>query len=83
VHEQGVDARSGKVLVEVDPRYFRPTDVELLIGDPAKARAKLGWKHKVSLDELVTEMAKADLEELRRSMKLSSKATRSTLMQTQ
>jgi GDPmannose 4,6-dehydratase len=66
VHEQGIDARSGKVLVEVDPRYFRPTEVDFLLGDPTKARERLGWRHKVSFDDLVTEMVHADFEELRR-----------------
>ena len=65
VREQGIDFRSGKVLIEVDPRYFRPTEVDILLGDPSKAREKLGWKHKVSFGDLVTEMVKADLEELR------------------
>jgi GDPmannose 4,6-dehydratase len=61
VDEQGIDAKSGRVLVRVDPRYFRPTEVDLLIGDPSKARAKLGWQHKISFDELVAEMVAADL----------------------
>jgi GDPmannose 4,6-dehydratase len=68
IHEQGIDARSGKVLVEVDSRYFRPTDVDILIGDASKAHAKLGWKHKVSFEDLVTEMVKTDLEEIRRGI---------------
>src|SRR5262249_7238233 len=53
IHERGVDARSGKVLVEVDPRYFRPTEVDILLGDPSKAREELGWKHKTSFGDLV------------------------------
>src|SRR6201988_351646 len=61
VHEKGIDVASGRVLVEVDPRYFRPTEVELLVGDASKARSKLGWNHKVSFDELVAEMVAADL----------------------
>ncbi len=57
VEEKGLDAKSGnRVLVEVDPRYFRPTEVDLLIGDPAKARAELGWSHTTSLPEMVREM---------------------------
>jgi GDPmannose 4,6-dehydratase len=63
--EKGVDARSGRILVEVDPRYFRPTEVDLLIGDSTKAREKLGWRHKVSFDALVAEMVQADLELVR------------------
>ena len=53
VGEKGIDAESGRVLVEIDPRYFRPTEVDLLIGDPSKARSKLGWQHKVSFEQLV------------------------------
>jgi GDPmannose 4,6-dehydratase len=49
-------------LVQVDPRYFRPTEVDLLIGDPSKARSKLGWHHRVSFDELISEMVAADLK---------------------
>ena len=66
VHEKGIDAKDGRVLVEIDPRYFRPTEVERLLGDPSKARRKLGWKHKVSFDQLVREMVETDLAELRR-----------------
>ena len=58
--ERGVDAKSGEVLVSVDPRYFRPTEVDFLQGDPAKARAELGWRHKTSFRELVVEMVAAD-----------------------
>jgi GDPmannose 4,6-dehydratase len=61
LEEKGIDVASGRVLVEVDPRYFRPTEVELLVGDASKARSKLGWNHKVSFDELVAEMVAADL----------------------
>src|SRR2546428_3222068 len=53
IDEKGRDAASGRVLVEVDRRYFRPTEVDVLIGDPSKARSKLGWRHKVSFDDLV------------------------------
>jgi GDPmannose 4,6-dehydratase len=62
VDETGFDATSGRSFVKVDPRYFRPTEVDLLIGDPSKARAKLGWKHKVSFYDLVAEMVAADLK---------------------
>jgi len=62
VDERGIDAESGRVLVKVDPRYFRPTEVDLLIGDASKARTKLGWRHRVSFDELVAEMVAADLK---------------------
>jgi GDPmannose 4,6-dehydratase len=63
--ELGIEAGSNRVLVEVDPQYFRPTEVEYLVGDPSKARNKLGWKHRISFDALVTEMMDADLELLR------------------
>jgi GDPmannose 4,6-dehydratase len=63
--EKGLDQKSGKVLIEVDPRYFRPTEVDALIGDPRKAHNKLGWRHRVSFDELVRDMVKADLEAVR------------------
>jgi GDPmannose 4,6-dehydratase len=61
VEEIGVDPRSGRVLVEVDPRYFRPLEVHHLLGDPGKARARLGWRHRVGFGELVAEMVRADL----------------------
>ena len=66
IDETGIDATSGRVLVKVDPRYFRPTEVDHLVGDPSKARAKLGWQHKVSFEELVAEMVAADLENVPR-----------------
>jgi GDPmannose 4,6-dehydratase len=62
VEEKGLDAKSGDVLVQVDPRYFRPSEVDLLIGDPTKAREKLGWHHSVSFSALVQEMVEADLD---------------------
>lgn len=62
VDEKGLDAKTGKVLVEVDPRYFRPTEVEILQGDPTKAKAKLGWKHKFTFTDLVNDMMTSDLE---------------------
>jgi GDPmannose 4,6-dehydratase len=63
--ERGVEAGTGKVLVEIDTGYFRPTEVEALIGDPSKARQKLGWRHKVSFAQLVEEMVDADLVAVR------------------
>jgi GDPmannose 4,6-dehydratase len=70
IAEKGIDKSSGEVLIEIDSRYFRPTEVEALLGDPSKARAKLGWRHRTSFDELVREMVQADmvaiLEEQRR-----------------
>jgi GDPmannose 4,6-dehydratase len=60
--EKGIDGESGKVLVEIDPRYFRPTEVDTLLGDATKAREKLGWKPTVSLEQLVAEMVREDLK---------------------
>jgi GDPmannose 4,6-dehydratase len=61
VEEVGVDKASGRTLVRVDPRYFRPTEVETLLGDATKAKQKLGWTAEVTFDELVAEMVAADL----------------------
>jgi GDPmannose 4,6-dehydratase len=65
VDEIGIDARTGKTLVEVDPRYFRPAEVEHLLGDASKAKKQLGWHPKVRFDELVKIMVQADLEGLK------------------
>ncbi len=65
VDERGICRKTGKCVVEIDPRYFRPTEVDLLIGDPAKARQKLGWSHETSARELAREMVMADLEIMR------------------
>jgi GDPmannose 4,6-dehydratase len=64
--EKGVDAKTGEVLVSIDPRYFRPTEVDLLLGDPTKAHEKLGWRHKTSFRDLVKEMVAADLVQVER-----------------
>jgi GDPmannose 4,6-dehydratase len=61
IEEQGICRETGECLVEVDPRYFRPTEVELLIGDASKAWAKLGWKHETEVRDLAREMVQADL----------------------
>jgi len=60
VEEKGIDKSTGEALVEVDPRYFRPTEVDCLVGDPSKARAKLGWRHRTTFDTLVADMVQAD-----------------------
>jgi len=65
VAEKGIDQASGQVLVEIDPRYFRPTEVDSLLGDPSKARAELGWAHKTSFDALVADMVEADMVVIR------------------
>lgn len=64
--EQGVNPANGRVIVAVDPRYFRPTEVDTLLGNPAKAKQKLGWSAKTSFAELVREMVQFDLEVARR-----------------
>ena len=61
VDEVGRDAKTGDALVRIDPRYFRPTEVDLLIGDPTKAHEKLGWKHTTKFEDLVSEMVRADI----------------------
>jgi GDPmannose 4,6-dehydratase len=62
INEKGFDAATGNVLVEIDPKYFRPTEVDLLIGDPSKAQRELGWKHKHDLASLCKDMVQADLK---------------------
>jgi len=61
VDEKGIDAETGQTLVEVDPRYFRPTEVDLLLGDATKAKEKLGWEPRISFKQLVREMVQEDL----------------------
>jgi len=61
VQEKGLEALSGRILVEIDHRYFRPTEVGVLLGDPTKARTKLGWHHRVPFEALVREMVDTDL----------------------
>jgi GDPmannose 4,6-dehydratase len=63
IAEKGIDPKTGRVLVEINPRYFRPSEVEFLWGDSSKAERELGWKRKVSFDELVSMMVDADLAE--------------------
>jgi len=60
--EKGIDAATGDVIVEIDPRYFRPTEVDILIGDPSKARQRLGWWHETSVRDLAREMVREDLK---------------------
>jgi len=64
VDEVGIDGDSGEVVVKIDSRYFRPTEVDLLLGDPSKAHRVLGWKHTVTFPELVAEMVAADIAEI-------------------
>ncbi len=70
VEEKGLDHESGKVVVEVDPRYFRPAEVDLLIGDPSKAKEKLGWEPKVNLEELVRMMVSSDMKDAKQELHL-------------
>lgn len=65
-NEKGIDAATGKVVVEIDPKYYRPAEVELLVGDASKANTKLGWKPKYTVQELCKEMVQADLELFKR-----------------
>jgi len=67
--EKGVCARTGKILVEIDPAYFRPTDVDTLLGDPGKAHARLGWQHRTTFRRLVAEMMENDLSLLREELR--------------
>ncbi|MBR0712325.1 GDP-mannose 4,6-dehydratase, partial [Bradyrhizobium liaoningense] len=66
VDETGIDEKSGKTVVKIDPTYFRPTEVDLLIGDASKAREVLGWTPKRTFAELVAEMMQSDLAEAKR-----------------
>ena len=66
VDEQGIDAANGAVLVRIDPRYFRPTEVDFLLGDPSRAAQRLGWRHRTSFRQLVSEMVEADLAAIHR-----------------
>lgn len=67
IDEKGYDMATGRCLVEVDPRYFRPTEVDHLLGDASKAARKLGWRHEKSVRDLAREMVQADLTEMRQS----------------
>ena len=72
VDETGRDVKSGNIIVSVDPAYFRPTEVDLLIGDASKAREKLGWQPTCDLQQMIEEMIKSDLEEARKDQLLQS-----------
>ena len=62
--EMGINAKNGNVVVKIDPKYYRPTEVEQLLGDPSKAKAKLGWEPTVKFEELVRIMTQADLDKI-------------------
>jgi GDPmannose 4,6-dehydratase len=62
IDEKGIDTTTGQELVAVDPKYFRPTEVDLLLGDAAKARERLGWTHTTSFRDMIAEMVREDLK---------------------
>jgi GDPmannose 4,6-dehydratase len=62
VNEVGKDASTGRILVQVDPKYYRPAEVDLLISDPSKAKSKIGWRTKVGFEKLVKMMIESDLK---------------------
>ncbi len=66
VNERGINLANGRIIVAVDPEYFRPTEVDNLLGDPSKAKEKLGWEPKITFEALIKEMVRADLEEAKR-----------------
>ena len=67
--ELGLDAATGEQLIAIDKRYFRPTEINHLLGDPSKAHEKLGWRHKTSFAQLVGEMVRFDLDAMKRDAK--------------
>jgi GDPmannose 4,6-dehydratase len=69
-NEKGINIETNEILVEVDPKYYRPTEVELLIGNPAKAQRELGWKHEYDLEALVKDMVQSDLEQCKKDIYL-------------
>jgi GDPmannose 4,6-dehydratase len=76
--EQGVDTASGRTIVQIDPRYYRPTEVDALLGDASKARSKLGWRPQISFDALVKEMVDADLALARRDAAIAREGFRTS-----
>ena len=64
IEEKGINKATNEIVIEIDPRYFRPTEVDLLLGDSSKARATLNWKHRIGFQDLVKEMVSSDLKEL-------------------
>jgi GDPmannose 4,6-dehydratase len=72
-HEQGIDASSGRVVIEIDPRYFRPSEVDNLCGDPAKAKRELGWEPRTTFEELIALMVESDLALAERELRAQGK----------
>jgi GDPmannose 4,6-dehydratase len=68
IHEKGIDPATGKIIVAIDPRYFRPAEVDTLLGDATKARQNLGWTPKITFKELVKEMAQHDLAQAKKDL---------------
>jgi GDPmannose 4,6-dehydratase len=76
IEEQGVDLNTGRTVVRIDPRYFRPTEVDTLLGDASKARSRLGWKAEISFETLVQDMVQSDLEIARRDAMMAREGFR-------
>jgi GDPmannose 4,6-dehydratase len=76
VEEKGLDAATGKPIVCIDPRYFRPAEVDTLLGDASKARRNLGWEPRISFEELIGEMVMADLREAEKDAMVRQKGYR-------
>jgi GDPmannose 4,6-dehydratase len=76
VAEQGIDTSTGEIIVAIDPRYFRPAEVDTLLGNPAKAMNKLGWKPQIRFEDLVAEMVMADLKEAEKDTYVRQKGYR-------
>jgi GDPmannose 4,6-dehydratase len=70
IDEKGYDKKSGKLLVEIDPDYFRPSEVDLLLGDATKAKEKLGWEPKIKFKELITEITESDFQQMKNTGKI-------------
>jgi GDPmannose 4,6-dehydratase len=76
VEERGIDTVSGRPIVAIDPRYFRPAEVDTLLGDPSKARRRLGWEPKIGFEELIAEMVTADWKEAEKDAMIQRKGYR-------
>ena len=80
INEIGKRADNGKTIIKIDPRYFRPTEVDLLLGDASKAKNELGWIPKISLEELISEMILFDTQEAEKELFLRHQNLSSTLV---
>ena len=81
INEVGRRADTGEIVIRVDPRYFRPTEVDELLGDSSKAKNKLNWEPKISLEELISEMIEEDSEQSKKESILKKKASPYTLQE--